>query len=594
MTSTTPTPTALLVLFLSLPAVLALPLHSPTLSPPSFQPLPFLFTLLPFPVLATLKYLYLRFRRGQSIHAVPHSLRPQSSTFYLALNPYLVGIFGSPHWETTISCRHASLAHSAHNPPPLPLSLHPHSSHSDNSTTNTSTLVSSFSRKSRSTPCHLSRSSLPHTSLPYFPTPLHPHRPPSAPLVPPSIHVSSSLSPTLMQIMAPVLNSSYHQSSLIPPTFILPTDQSSRISTLTTHSSLFFRTSLIPSPPPIVPSILLPKQQPASPPSSTHSFSPSPASLSLAVFHSPLAPRIPVPKPVYTPSLRPESCVVLPRDWPTGQEITLAASVLPSPTYSSPPSHSSTVFNSLSNAVDPILLPTRPLAILKSPRKLPRYPSPPLGGFSVSPPSLPAITQSPTCRTPSPALSFFRSSQCQEWELADLHDLDGRLDIDAISRALGLGLGLGLPVAASVSNHDSDGSEHASSSYSGSAVESEDASDFDVPLDGHPNSGSYIKSSDCGPREGDLATFLGISVQMHVHGQPLSVIPEETRSEMDSGVDEDDEDLSAGPDISAVDSYGEKTDVEGAMSNAQSANIIWDASWREGESIARLSIGVAC
>ena len=191
--------------------------------------------------------------------------------------------------------------------------------------------------------------------------------------------------------------------------------------------------------------------------------------------------------------------------------------------------------------------------------------------------------------TSSPALSFFRSPQYQDWDLANLHDLDGRLDVDAISRALGLGLGLGLPVAASISNFDQDDSEHASSSHSGSAAEteSEDASDFDPPLDGQSDSGHHLKDSVWDCLEGDLATFLGISLQMHVHGQPLSVIPEETSSEMGSSVDEDDEDLPAGPDTNAVEFYDEKTDVGGTLTNARTASIVWDGSWREGEPMAR-------
>ncbi|PIL29394.1 hypothetical protein GSI_09446 [Ganoderma sinense ZZ0214-1] len=575
---------AFLVLFLSLPPVFALPLRDPSFSPPSFQLLPFLIALLPLPILAALKYFYLRFRRGQSIHAVPHSLPSHPSPFYLALNPYLIGLFGSPHWETTISCRiHASFPLPLPNPPPIPPFFHPHSSQSDKSTANT-TLVSSLSRKSRSIPFLLSCSSLPLTPLR--------SSAPSHPLVPPSIHVSSSLSPTLMQIMAPVLNSSYDLSSLIPPNPLRPpNDHSNPISLPTTHSSLFFGTSLNVSPTPTVPFIFLPKQLPPSPTPSIHSIPPSPASLSLAVFHSPLASRIPVPKPVYTPSLRPESCVVLPHDWPTSQEIALLDSAVLNPPTDGPLPPRSTV----SNALDPRLKPTRPLAILKSPRSLAGSPSP-LDGSLASPRSSPLISQRSPCMTPSPALSFLRVSQCEEWDLADLQDLNGRLDVDAISRVLGLGLGLGLPVADSVNNHDLDESEHASSSHSGSAAESENegASDFDLPFDEQPNSAGSIKSPGWDHREGDLATFLGISLQMHVHGQPLSVIPEETSSEMGSSVGEDDDDLLAGLGTSVADSYDEKAGVEDTICNARSASFVWDGSWREGESIARLSVGVAC
>ena len=247
------------------------------------------------------------------------------------------------------------------------------------------------------------------------------------------------------------------------------------------------------------------------------------------------------------------------------------------------------MFNTFYNAADPSLLPTRPLAILKSPRQLARSSSSSFGGNFASPPSPQAISHSSTCRTPSPALSFFRSPQYQDWELADLHDLDGRLDVDAISRALGLGLGLGLPGGTSISNHDSGGSEQASSSRSSSAVESEseDVSDLDLPSDEQPHTGSDIKSPGWNSRDCDLATYLGISVQMHVHGQPLSVIPEETRSEMGSSVDEDDGDILARPDFSVADSCDGKMGVEAARSYARNASMAWDGSWREGKSAAR-------
>ena len=114
--------------------VSAAPVHgvrtssTPPAASPAFHPLAIAFGLLPLPILAGFKYAYLRYRRGQSIHAhgipsapskpslvdptslssslaPPAAPRSRFAAFLTTLQPYLVGFSGSPDWETTISCR---------------------------------------------------------------------------------------------------------------------------------------------------------------------------------------------------------------------------------------------------------------------------------------------------------------------------------------------------------------------------------------------------------------------------------------------------------------------------------------------------------
>ena len=259
--------TVLSLILLALPlSIMAAPVLDTALSSPEpFQPLAVVFSLLPFPLLAALKYAYLRFRRGQSIHAahatssVPTSPVPTSpvlasaspalslrsrslspSSFSLALHPYLVGIFGSPDWETTISCRiHHTLRRA--KPPSPPLSpLLADSTRTTRTNRSTTTAYPTISTKSRAT-SHSSRSkylsvSLVDKSRVRLPNDFAVMQPPSPPLVqlPPPAHLPNTSvrfsvqqsSPTLMQIMEPVLSSWYDDSPKLRPPVVLLNNKS--------------------------------------------------------------------------------------------------------------------------------------------------------------------------------------------------------------------------------------------------------------------------------------------------------------------------------------------------------------------------------
>ncbi|KAI0799988.1 hypothetical protein C8Q74DRAFT_1363803 [Fomes fomentarius] len=383
------------------------------------QPLAIALALVPFPLIALLKLAYLRFRRGQSIHALDSPLAPKATTsvsapmataasvssslaeksntvdlatdsspelsflarqrqfFWIALQPYLVGFLGSPDWEITISCRITNtLRREARHAAVLVDSTARRSTSATNPSTAYSTLSTKShgtSRTSRSNHRSISlvdktRHRLPNdfAFIPLF----HPSSPPLIQVPPPAHLPTSSVrfsvqqnSPTLMQIMEPVLSSWYDDSVPKPPLVLVndksitTTDSSQDRSASAEDSSLPFYTPLaspcspIPLSPltPSIPFARLRQEHPISAASSMLTISAvsaySPTSLSIAVFHSPIASSIPVPTPVYTPSVRPESCVVLPRDWINDKETLGNLALLQSPTHRSPALTAPTMFD---------------------------------------------------------------------------------------------------------------------------------------------------------------------------------------------------------------------------------------------------------
>ncbi len=245
------------------------------------QPLAIALALVPFPLIALLKVAYLRFRRGQSIHALDSPLPPRATTsvsapmstaasvgsslaeksntvnsstdlspepsflarqrqcFWIAFQPYLVGFLGSPDWEVTISCRITNtLRREARHAAVLVDS----STRRSTSATNPSTAYSTLSTKSRGT-SRTSRSNHRSVSLvdktrhrlpndfAFMPL-VHPSSPPPIQLPPPAHLPTSSVrfsvqqnSPTLMQIMEPVL-SSWYDDSIPKPPLVLVNDKS--------------------------------------------------------------------------------------------------------------------------------------------------------------------------------------------------------------------------------------------------------------------------------------------------------------------------------------------------------------------------------
>lgn len=91
----------------------ALPLGSPS-SPAAASaassPLTYSLVLLPFPLLALLKYVYVRHRKSQSIHdsgKLGISASPSHLSRHLSprvRSGFLIGFLGSPSWETRIKC----------------------------------------------------------------------------------------------------------------------------------------------------------------------------------------------------------------------------------------------------------------------------------------------------------------------------------------------------------------------------------------------------------------------------------------------------------------------------------------------------------
>ncbi|KAI0752970.1 hypothetical protein C8Q80DRAFT_1149447 [Daedaleopsis nitida] len=696
---------ALLLLALP-PMTAAVPLYAGAVSPATesgFQPLAIALSLLPLPILAAIKYGYLRFRRSQSIHAAgttvsskvsPGSLTASASQssplsratrppspFWQALHPYLVGFLGSPDWETTISCRiHKTIrrAHCDRSSPSTTLSPGVANSTRSTRATDPSTNYSSLSTKSRAT-THSSRSKhlsasfadrsrtrLPLNDFAVMPTRSSQHASPRLPQIPQPAHLSTSSvrfsvrqkSPTLMQVMQPVLSSWDDDSKSPPkPPVVLVNDKS--ISSLdssnqersasagddTTSFAGFFTPLSSPqarSPhllrtcstnPSVAAFTQLRKQHTISATSSMLTISAasatSPTSLSIAIFHSPVAPSIPVPQPVYTPSLRPESCVVLPRNWvnDNDKENTVASSILQSPTHCSPTGDAPTIFDCLANRTDRVPLGMMPLNLTKL-ANMPKTPS------VASQSSSRAPLQSDKSNVASPALSSLRNStasdnrsstasyylspqptgknvtQRKSWDLAELSGDDGRLDIDAVTRALGLGLGLGFASAsASRSTGASSGlgaTESESEVYAllTPVPESEDESQADSTLQTHcPGSCSRAFGWDSRAQDGSHDSIANASF---LYGQPLCVIPEETRSEVGSVMGtvcaakvEDTGDsrvVSMELDSEIVERAllraSETLKSQDTPSGENRLSGFWDRSWVEGES-TRLSIGVA-
>lgn len=227
----------------------------------SSSPLAFGLSLIPFPILVIAKFVYLRYRRGKSIHAQnEESIISDESQRSLHLGPvklevmssadvsgYLVGFLGSPDWEVKIKCRVDKATRKSKRPaiscssPVQSVSVPRARRNSSGTTTGngTSQTYSTATSKRRSQ----SSRSYPRSasaSCVAFHTPhsqgditscsaVHPSSPacccgPHLPALPPIAHPpvqtvnirmrNEAPSPTLMQIMEPVLSSWYESDSL--------------------------------------------------------------------------------------------------------------------------------------------------------------------------------------------------------------------------------------------------------------------------------------------------------------------------------------------------------------------------------------------
>ncbi|KAH9918772.1 hypothetical protein B0H21DRAFT_768558 [Amylocystis lapponica] len=469
--------------------------HALPIAPlPSAQtsPLVCAFVLLPFPLLAAIKYTYLRHRRGQSIHEgiekmapvrLLGSPRPRKTILGRIHSGYLIGCLGSPDWETRIQCRidkvERYMRQSPADPKPSSAVLYSrilaHSSRtsSRNRTTpnvsshrslsrSRSLSVSCLDLQSLEAPVDITSCAIVHPSSPACPLLLS--RPYLAHLRLRRTPVFSS--PTLMQIMEPVLSSWYDETSsksqdsqgtrITPPFETPPTSPNSEASPLTKQNASVFRKDITLS---TSSSLLIGDR----------------SSLTVSVFE---APSTPVPPPVHAAQSRRRSCDALPGDWTNDSVEQLR--LLQSPTYRSP----STPLNIevvTTTYRAPFAATTRPLNVVPKPKTM-SPPSPTLvhsmspldlfsgkskrgkamslqrrksGSPTIGPSplrhsvaietsvSMPTFDSRPMSgvylTTPTTVTSTTRAS----WELDDLVR-DGQLDVDAVSAALGLGLVMGL------------------------------------------------------------------------------------------------------------------------------------------------------
>lgn len=177
------------------------------------------------------------------------------------------------------------------------------------------------------------------------------------------------------------------------------------------------------------------------------------------------------------------------------------------------------------------------------------------------------------------------SSKDVSWEINTLVDKDGKLDVDAVSHALGIGLGLGLV---------NDSCSATSSPPPSPAVESVG----DLSDEGSEPSPSLCPGS-CTFGWGTPDQFVGLAgvmsgMRAHIPGMPLCVIPEETKSEMgsvlesicgeeggDSGIGA----LSMGMDSEDAGYKTARDDLTGLSATGMASKSGgWDESWREDES----------
>ncbi|KAI0833675.1 hypothetical protein BC628DRAFT_1344798 [Trametes gibbosa] len=669
----------------------------------SFTPFAAALSILPIPLLAAFKYAYVRFRRGQSIHAHPHTSSPipgtplspsttslpgpgnhqAPSNLWITLTPYLVGFLGSPRWETTIRSRldktlrqakidsRRSSRRSLRSSP-----CSPAMGDFSRSTVNTSSAYySSFSHKSGSRSKSASVS-FGDVSAEKLPSPrfishgfsaitdcalIHPSSPPCQHdaflSIPPPAHLvknsvrssNSEHSPTLMQLMEPVLSSWYDDSKgKRPPydTLYSSDDVIPERSVMSSDPSLPFQTPLTSPPTPgmpgafsvtPVPFSVLRKQLGVSiaSPLLCATALPSPSSVSLAVFHSPSAPSIRVPQPVYTSGLRPDSCAVSPADWQSRDRLS-AHNLLHSPTHCSPaigrPSGIYDVFNnpascppkspkvSFSPTLAPPASPVLPRGsgtdsgagpvVLKSALKKRRGSacgSPALSsvrnsvsfsflgvdasisGADCSATSILSVSSPANLSTGTPGGGGGGKDR-RSWDLSDLMR-NGQLDVDSI-------LGLGLDIA-------SRSSVALAVSANAALADGEASSDAEVEYDIEQYASGWASPQLADAGEGE-------QMRWHVHGLQLCAIPEETRSEVCSVVGsvhvfeeekDEDEEAEAVQDSGVVsmemgsEFVGDASQVEQVLgvrgSKRMSESFVRHESWREGESVVTLSVGIA-
>ncbi|OSD03701.1 hypothetical protein PYCCODRAFT_1466618 [Trametes coccinea BRFM310] len=374
---------------------------------------------------------------------------------------------------------------------------------------------------------------------------------------------------------------------------------------------------------------------------------PSPTSVSLAVFRSPTAPSIPVPEAVYTPAIRPESCAVLPVNWRSAnvaggrRECLNVHALLQSPTHCSPApgapaglfdvlvspsvstrpvkspkvSFSPTLdYTTLSSPVNSYSVAAGPVILRSALKKRssaggstsPAIPSSLRNSVSFSMISLEVPGESIAAGDNSVAslLSVCSAARSntdarnrKSWDLTDLMN-NGQLDVDAVTHVLGLGLGMPPVSRSSVGSLGSDAPSAALSIsiMSPNAADSAARKESEVdPANAEDNSAEYDVEQYANGWGSPRMDEMRASIQLltHVHGAPLCVIAEETMSDV----------CSVAGSVHVPPRPG-STDEEGLMSMELVSAIVEEEgldtslrvdedSWREGESLLTLNVGVA-
>ncbi|OCH87591.1 hypothetical protein OBBRIDRAFT_889679 [Obba rivulosa] len=638
------------------------------------SPLVIAYILAPFPILAAVKLLYLRLRKSQTIHAQDHhqtaeqkpaqlsSQHKANLSLTLILAGYLVGFLGSPHWETRIKCRADKVKRK---------SKHLSGSSNHSSTSRIGDAVDSSSTTGQGTSFHTTRTSAYHSSPQHsradsrsvswldMRSPvlspalggditscasIHPSSPacsryPAMPPLPPVAHISApgvclsggSPSPTLMQIMEPVLSSWYDEddesnqnSSQDKPGNTGPSASQTR-SANESHSTAQSRkpsssqagatnaTASSFETPPTSPNsdyalsdvpILMPGH-----------FSSSVASLKdisrdsliVSIFEAPL---VPVPIPIYSVPPRARACDLVLDNWHVDPGLKTSSSLkaLAHPGPSRSPKTFDSIFDVLAAERTPLTQTTRPLNVPfrastspASSSSLPTIPSyasevvaralqsPTKAALaqrrqSASPPLGPSpLRQSVLLDVPASAsllsLSGSSISLCVRtsislsshsrgsWELDDLVR-DGQLDVDAVSAVLGLGL-----------------SRESSRRSSRAEVYDEDEGQVSGEAD---SSGDSSDSSGMGwgrARESGTTTLM-----LRTPGAPLCAIPEET-DDITELWGRDPEMLSQEAGLRGLERFAEDAEMREQSVGEVS---IWEeeGSWRDSVSY-RDSIGLA-
>ncbi|KZT06369.1 uncharacterized protein LAESUDRAFT_812947 [Laetiporus sulphureus 93-53] len=607
------------------------------------DPLVYPLSVLPLLALAVCKFFYVRLRTVQSIGAADRVVQAGASStpihfrlwnkykieIKLAQTGYIIGFLGSPQWETRSrrkadrSGRTSRPASSATSKPPSSVLYSWILRDSSRSSGTGTPRHSAGGRRSQSRSRSASvrnvsiQSPVPHFDIASCAS-VHPSSPACTSEIPPSSSPVAQIpprnitgpaeypSPTLMQMMKPVLASWYDDTSGTE-TF---TDHEKSTSTSNGSTATGEKSrdrSQSPTPPFETPPMT---PQPTSPASTTISLDiprrkemPSIASslltidsierLTVSVYEGPALAR-PTPIHIAKPHHGSIGSTIVERSIGRVNEMSAIEKLLHSPTHRSPPTPPN-IYSLVSTSISTPHTPsTRPLNVAPEHMPSPTPTSPPLKNITPLEiikgkrrASRTAVSQRRKSGSPLVGPSPLRNSVVVEsssastgsgWELEDLVK-DGELDIDAVTAVLGLGLSVG--------------SGHSNTSDFSSQHEHVEVSDVSIQSD-------YWTAV-----EWDLGSTSGsTTVQLRVPGEQLTSIPEENEDVVSIASHVRD---SVGS-IPDADVLSASTDLQPAIGSSGSAQQmmlqmhertvdLWDdeQSWRDSFSAREnIQMGFAC